>query len=100
MGLGLPLPTRLQESQHTDVAGALDERKAVVIISVLNILSAAYILLLYFLFGSGAAGFVLVLAGVAASLYALKKMTDEAVWKMYKTSSPILALFLIALMLH
>ncbi len=82
----------------------IDERKAVVIISVLNILSAAYILLLYFLFGSGAAGFVLVLAGataaVATSLYALRKMTDEAMWKMYKTSSPILALFLIALMLH
>jgi protoheme IX farnesyltransferase len=82
----------------------IDERKAVVIISVLNILSAAYILLLYFIFGSGAAGFVLVLAGVAAtvvtSLYALRKTTDEAMWKMYKTSSPILALFLIALMLH
>jgi hypothetical protein len=43
-----------------------------------------------------------VLAGVAAavatSLYTLRKMTDEAM--MYKTSSPILALFLIALMLH
>jgi protoheme IX farnesyltransferase len=82
----------------------IDERKAVVMISVLNILSAAYILLLYFIFGSGAAGFVLVLAGVAAtlatSLYALRRMTDEAMWKMYKTSSPILALFLIALMLH
>lgn len=82
----------------------IDERKAVVIISVLNILSVAYILLLYFIFGSGAAGFVLVLAGVAAtvvtSLYALRKTTDEAMWKMYKTSSPILALFLIALMLH
>ena len=43
----------------------IDERKAIVIISVLNILSAAYILLLYFLFGSNATGFVLVLAGVA-----------------------------------
>ncbi len=69
----------------------IDERKAVVIISVLNILSAAYILL-HFIFGSGAAGFVLVLAGVTAtlatSLYALRKTTDEAMWKMYKTSSP------------
>jgi protoheme IX farnesyltransferase len=78
----------------------IDERKAIVIISVLNIHSAAYIL--HFIFGSGAAGFVLVLAGVAAavatSLYALRKATDEAM--MYKTSSPILALFLIALMLH
>ena len=81
----------------------IDERKAIVIISVLNILSAAYILLLYFMFGSNAAGFVLVLAGVAAtvatSLYALRRMTDEAMWKMYKTSSPILTLFLIALRL-
>ncbi len=80
----------------------IDERKAIVIISVLNILSAAYIL--HFIFGSSAAGFVLVLAGVAAavaaSLCALRKMTDEAMWKMYKTSSPILALFLIALMLR
>jgi protoheme IX farnesyltransferase len=45
-----------------------------------------------------------VLAGVAAavatSLYTLRKMTDEAIWKMYKTSSPILALFLIVLILH
>jgi protoheme IX farnesyltransferase len=66
----------------------IDERKAIVIISVLNILSAA--------------GFILVLAGVAAavatSLYALRKTTDEAM--VYKTSSPILTLFLIALMLH
>ncbi len=50
------------------------------------------------------AGFVLVLAGVAAtlatSLYALRKTTDETMWKMYMTSSPVLALFLIALMLH
>ena len=80
----------------------IDERKTVVIISVLNILSATYILL-YFIFGSGTACFVLVLAGaattVAASLYALRKMTDKALWKMYKTSSPVLALFLIALML-
>jgi len=95
MGLGLPLPTRLQESQHADVAGAYRRKEG-----YRHILSAAYILLLYFLFGSGAAGFVLVLAGVAASLYALRKTTDEAMWKMYKTSSPILALFLIALMLH
>jgi len=82
----------------------IDERKAVVIISVLNILNAAYILLLYFIFGSGAAGFFPILAGVTAtvatSLYALRKTTDETMWKMYKTSSPILALFLIALMLH
>jgi protoheme IX farnesyltransferase len=63
----------------------IDERKAIVIISVLNILSAA--------------GFVLVLAAaVATSLYALRKTTDEAM--IYKTLSPILALFLIALMLH
>jgi len=82
----------------------IDERKAVVIISVLNILNAAYILLLYFIFGSGAAGFFPILAGVTAtvatSLYALRKTTDETMWKMYKTSSPILALFFIALMLH
>ena len=39
-------------------------------------------------------------ATVATSLYALRKTTDEAMWKMYKTSSPVLALFLIALMLH
>jgi protoheme IX farnesyltransferase len=82
------------------LSALIDERKAIVIISVLNILSATYIL--HFIFGSGAAGFVLVLAGVAAavatSLYTLRKATDEAM--MYKTSSPILALFLIALMLH
>ncbi|MFZ8838482.1 MAG: heme o synthase [Pyrobaculum sp.] len=79
------------------------EEKAVVIISLLNIASAAYILLLYFLFGSGAAGLVLVLIGVAAtlatSILALKKKSDEAMWKMYKASSPILTLFLLALML-
>ncbi len=79
------------------------EEKAVVIISLLNIASAAYILLLYFLFGSGAACLVLVLIGVAAtlatSILALKKKSDEAMWKMYKASSPILTLFLLALML-
>ena len=79
------------------------EEKAVVIISLLNIASAAYILLLYFLFGSGAAGLVLVLIGVAAtlatSILALKKKSEEAMWKMYKASSPILTLFLLALML-
>jgi len=79
------------------------EEKAVVIISLLNIASAAYILLLYFLFGSGAAGLFLVLIGVAAtlatSILALKKKSEEAMWKMYKASSPILTLFLLALML-
>jgi len=82
----------------------IDEKKAVVIISILNIVGAAYILLLYFIFGSNTAGFVLVLAGVAAtaatSVLALRRMTDEAMWRMYKASSPILALFLLALMLR
>jgi len=82
----------------------IDEKKAVATISVLNIVSAAYILLLYFIFGSSTAGFVLVLAGVAAtvatSVLALRRMSDEAMWRMYKASSPILTLFLIALMLR
>lgn len=82
----------------------IKEEKSVVIISLLNVASAVYILFLYFLFGSGAAGLVLVLIGVAAtlatSILALKKKPDEATWKRYKASSPILTLLLLALMLR
>ena len=81
----------------------INEKKAVAVISLLNIASAVYILFLYLALGRGVVGLALVLAGVAASIassiYAIAKKTDDAMWKMYKSSSPILTLFLIALML-
>ncbi|ACB40728.1 heme o synthase [Pyrobaculum neutrophilum] len=79
----------------------IDEGKAVAIISALNIASAAYILWLYLVFGRGLPGLALVLAGVAGtvatSALALREKSDRAMWRMYKASSPILTLFLLAL---
>lgn len=77
------------------------EKAAVVIISLLNLASAAYIMALYLAFGGGLLGGALVAAGVVATIatgaYALATKTDEAMWKMYKASSPVLTLFLLAL---
>ncbi|ABL87488.1 protoheme IX farnesyltransferase [Pyrobaculum islandicum DSM 4184] len=79
----------------------IDEKKSVVIISILNIASAVYILWLYLAFGQSLLGLALVFAGVAGtvatSILALKEKSDRAMWKMYKASSPILTLFLLAL---
>lgn len=82
----------------------IDERKSLMIISILNLLSAAYVMWLsVFVVGLGA-GLALVAAGAAAavftSIYAMKKKTDDAMWRMYKASSPVLTLFLLALLIH
>jgi len=71
----------------------IKEERAVAVISAINAAAAAYILWLYLQFGGGAG------ATIATSIYAAVKKTEEAMWKMYKASSPILALFLIALIL-
>ena len=65
----------------------IDEKKAVATISVLNIVSAAYILLLYFIFGSSTAGFVLVLAGVAATV-ATSVLALRRICLLYTSPSP------------
>jgi len=82
----------------------VDQRTAVVAISLLNIASALYMAFLYVLFGGGPLGYVFVAPAVGLTLYtsalALVKKSDDAFWKMFKASSPALALFLIALMLH
>ncbi|MFN3803823.1 MAG: heme o synthase [Pyrobaculum sp.] len=79
----------------------VSEGNAIKIISTLNILSAFYILWLYLTLAGADHLFLLVAAGAAASIYtsikALIEKSDEAMWKMYKASSPILMLFLLAL---
>ena len=59
---------------------------------------------LYVLFGGDPLGYVFVAPAVGLTLYtsalALVKKSDDAFWKMFKASSPALALFLIALVLH
>lgn len=80
----------------------IKEERAVAVISAINAAAAAYILWLYLQFGGGAGGAIVALgvaATIATSIYAAVKKTEEAMWKMYKASSPILALFLIALIL-
>ncbi|RFA98092.1 heme o synthase [Pyrobaculum aerophilum] len=80
----------------------IKEERAVAVISAINAAAAAYILWLYLQFGGGAGGALVALgvaATIATSIYAAIKKTEEAMWKMYKASSPILALFLIALIL-
>ncbi|MCX8135654.1 heme o synthase [Pyrobaculum aerophilum] len=80
----------------------IKEERAVAVISAINAAAAAYILWLYLQFGGGAGGALVALgvaATIATSIYAAVKKTEEAMWKMYKASSPILALFLIALIL-
>ncbi|MCC6020239.1 MAG: heme o synthase [Thermoproteaceae archaeon] len=77
------------------------ERKSVALVSAMNIVAAAYAVLVYLMLGAGAAGLALVLGGaaasVAASALALARGDDESMWRMYKASSPILTLFLSAL---
>ncbi|MEM1597451.1 MAG: heme o synthase [Pyrobaculum sp.] len=76
---------------------------AVVVISVLNIASAVYVTALYLIFRGIDFGIALVGVGavmaVIFSIKALVKRDDETMWKMYKASSPVLTLFLLALML-
>ena len=79
----------------------VEEKTAAIIIFLLYIASVAYITALYLAFGSGSLGTVLIAARVAAtvapSAYALVKRTDDAMWRMCKASSPVLTLFLLAL---
>jgi len=79
----------------------VDERTAVVVISLLNIASAVYMALLYAFLGGSPLGYALVGPAVALAVYTslltLVKRSDEAFWKMFKATSPALALFLIAL---
>ncbi|RFA99049.1 heme o synthase [Pyrobaculum aerophilum] len=81
----------------------IKEERAVAAISAINAAAAAYILWLYLQFGGGAGGALVALgvaATIATSIYAAIKKTEEAMWKMYKASSPMLTLFLIALMIQ
>jgi len=81
----------------------IKEERAVAVISAINAAAAAYILWLYLQFGGGAGGALVALgvaATIATSIYAAVKKTEEAMWKMYKASSPMLTLFLIALMIQ
>jgi len=81
----------------------IGEQKAIAVISVLNVASAAYIALSTLLFLPSLLSLLLVAVGawaaVASSIYALVKRTEGAMWKMYKSSAPVLTLFLVAVML-
>lgn len=73
------------------------------IIALLNIVSAAYVSGLYIALSGLNYVFLLVAVGAAAAMYTsvltFVKKSDGAMWKMYKASSPILTLFLLALIL-
>ncbi len=76
---------------------------AVSIISLMNIASAIYVVGLYLALSGLNYPFILVAAGAAAAVYtsvlALVEKNDVVMWRMYKASSPVLTLFLLALIL-
>lgn len=81
----------------------IKEKTSIAIISALNIASALYAIALYTALVGVAPSITLVAAAAAAaiatSIYAALKKTDDAMWKMFKATSPTLALFLVALIL-
>lgn len=74
------------------------------VITSMNILSALYAVVLYLAFVGLGAGLLLVALGATMSLYSgllvLKRRDDASMWRMYKMTSPVLTLFLLALFIH
>ncbi|MEZ0319894.1 MAG: heme o synthase [Pyrobaculum sp.] len=81
----------------------VSQTTAIAAISILNIASAVYATALYLYFKGVDVGAVLVAAGAAAatafSIKALVRRDDQAMWQIFKASSPVLTLFLMAVML-
>jgi len=78
----------------------VSKNKAIGIIATLNAVSTAYMLILYALFINSWPGYVLLLPFTAASIYiSLKSIinpTDDVFWRMFKMTSPVLTIFIIA----
>ncbi len=76
---------------------------AISTISGLNILSTIYMLLLYVIYVNSIPGYVILLPFVAVSIYisakSLLNPTDDAFWTMFKMTSPVLTMFIVAAVL-
>ncbi|MFP3045134.1 MAG: protoheme IX farnesyltransferase [Thermocladium sp.] len=81
----------------------ISKNKAIGIIAILNAASTIYMLLLYALFINSWPGYVLLLPFAGASIYiSLKSIinpTDDVFWRMFKMTSPVLTIFIIAAMI-
>ncbi|MFP3074422.1 MAG: heme o synthase [Caldivirga sp.] len=81
----------------------VSEEVSVRVISILNLTSIIYMLILYYVYINSIMGYVLIapaaLAGVVITIRALVKPTNSNFRTMFKTSSPILLLFLVAVII-
>ncbi|MFP3196329.1 MAG: protoheme IX farnesyltransferase, partial [Caldivirga sp.] len=81
----------------------VSEEVSVRVISILNLASIIYMLILYYVYINSVMGYVLIapaaLAGVVITIRALVKPTNSNFRTMFKTSSPILLLFLVAVII-
>ena len=81
----------------------VSEEVSVRVISILNLASIVYMLILYYVYINSIMGYVLIapaaLAGVVITIRALVKPTNSNFRTMFKTSSPILLLFLVAVII-
>jgi len=81
----------------------VSEEVSVRVISILNLASIVYMLILYYVYINSVMGYALIapaaLAGVVITIRALAKPTNGNFRTMFKTSSPILLLFLVAVII-
>jgi len=81
----------------------VSEEVSVRVISILNLASIVYMLILYYVYINSVMGYALIapaaLAGVVITIRALVKPTNGNFRTMFKTSSPILLLFLVAVII-
>ena len=81
----------------------VSEEVSVRVISILNLASIVYMLILYYVYINSVMGYALIvpaaLAGVVITIRALVKPTNSNFRTMFKTSSPILLLFLVAVII-
>nr|A8MC59.2 RecName: Full=Protoheme IX farnesyltransferase; AltName: Full=Heme B farnesyltransferase; AltName: Full=Heme O synthase [Caldivirga maquilingensis IC-167] len=81
----------------------VNEKASVRIISILNLVSIIYMLVLYQLYMAKLIGYILVipatLAGIIVTIKALIKPSNESFRTMFKATSPILLLFLLAVII-
>jgi len=81
----------------------VSEEVSVRVISILNLTSIVYMLILYYVYINSVMGYALIvpaaLAGVVITIRALVKPTNSNFRTMFKTSSPILLLFLVAVII-
>ncbi|GAB6943686.1 heme o synthase [Vulcanisaeta sp. JCM 14467] len=77
----------------------MSEDEAMMMVAILNVVSNAYMLFLYILILRNLIGLVILLATVAWSSYysvkAIIKPNREVFWQMFKSSSPVLTVFLL-----